>query len=147
MNRKGVRYRCVPCYHPLRCKVSIRQSTYSAIVHGCHGSEPFLTCCVPDLESYFTIVNNSIRYEDGERKGSVKERRTAALRVVRQQMCGANCFSIQTNVPKTYNFLVMKDAPMVDVQLAENVFWTYRTTSEVFPTPIQKERFTNRVQR
>lgn len=29
----------------------------------------------------------------------------------------------------------MKDAPMVDVQLAEKVFWTYRTTSDVFPTP------------
>jgi hypothetical protein len=54
--------------------------------------------------------------------------------------------SAQNNMASTYNFLVMKDAPMVDVQLAENVFWTYRTTSEVFPTPIQRATFTNRVQ-
>ncbi|KAI9322273.1 hypothetical protein BX666DRAFT_1893369 [Dichotomocladium elegans] len=34
------------------------------------------------------------------------------------------------------SFFVIKDAPIVDVPVEENVFWTYRVATDVFPTPV-----------
>ena len=35
-----------------------------------------------------------------------------------------------------HSFLVINEAPMVEVPFGENVLWTYRTTIDVFPTPM-----------
>lgn len=101
--KQNVRYPSIFYFHssiPLQSVPFVALLTYTAIVHGCHGSEPFLTCCIPDLKSHFTIINHSIRHEDKDLlEWGQENREFRQMADGRWKVCGVNCLQHRTTWP------------------------------------------------